>query len=92
MCCDCEKLEKEKLRLEQEISLLREMLRLEKLRRFGSSSEQTNPDQPELFESTAEAAETEDDATEHIEYDRRKGKNKNLNGRVEIPDYLERQT
>lgn len=91
MCCDCEKLANDKLRLEQENKLLREMLRLEKLRRFGSSSEQTNPDQPELFESTAEDAEIEDAATEHVEYDRRKGRNKNLNGRVEIPEHLERR-
>ncbi len=66
------------------------MLRLEKLRRFGSSSEQTNPDQPELFESTAEAAETEAAATEHIEYDRRKGKNKNLNGHAKRCVWIKR--
>lgn len=89
MCCDCEKLEKEKLQLEQENALLREMLRLERQRRFGSSTEQVNPDQPELFEQEKE--ELEETAVEHIEYDRHKGKKKNLNGRVEIPDSLERR-
>lgn len=98
MCCECEKLnskitgkDREIAALDQENSLLREMLRLERLRRFGSSSEQTNPDQPELFESTGEDAEIEVAATEHVEYDRRKGKNNNLNGRVEIPEHLERR-
>jgi len=101
MCCDCVQLEKDKSsleqdnkRLEQEIKLLKEMLRLERQRKFGSSSEQTNPDQPELdgmFEDQGEDAEIEAVATEHIEYDRRKGKNKNLNGRVEIPEHLERR-
>jgi transposase len=101
MCCDCVQLEKDKSsldqdnkRLEQEIKLLKEMLRLERQRKFGSSSEQTNPDQPELdgmFEDQSEDAEIEAVATEHIEYDRSKGKNKNLNGRVEIPEHLERR-
>ena len=109
MCCDCVQLEKDKSsleqknsclqnnnkRLEQEIKLLKGMLRLERQRKFGSSSEQTNPDQPELngmmFEDQSEDAEIEAVATEHIEYDRSKGKNKNFNGRVEIPEHLERR-
>jgi len=104
MCCDCENLEKEKssleqdnIRLEQENKLLKEMLKLERLRKFGSKSEQSNPDQLQFDSLLAEsdelnaAEEKEIEATEHIEYDRRKGKNKNLNGRVAIPDHLERR-
>jgi len=70
------------------------MLRLERQRKFGSSTEQTNPDQPDLtglFDDDQTQTEIEAVATEHIEYDRRKGKNKNLNGRVEIPEHLERR-
>ena len=101
MCCDCEKIE-EKLvkkdveinRLEQENALLQEALRLERLRKYGASSEQSNADQPELeglFENEQDQAEVEEVATEHVEYDRRKGKKNNLNGRVKIPDHLERR-
>ena len=73
------------------------MLKLERLRKFGSKSEQSNPDQLQfdgLLQEHDElnvAEEKEAEATEHIEYDRKKGKNKNLNGRVAIPDHLERR-
>ncbi len=64
MCCDCENLEKEKSsleqdnkRLEQEIKLLKEMLKLERLRKFGSKSEQSNPNQLEFDSLLAESDE-----------------------------------
>lgn len=104
MCCDCKKLEEEKSSLEQEVScleqeikLLKEMLKLERLRKFGAKSEQSNPDQLQFdgllqeHDELNEVEEKEAEATEHIEYDRKKGKNKNLNGRVAIPDHLERR-
>jgi transposase len=111
MCCECLQLQTEKgsleqenfclqkdnKRLEQENKLLQEMLKLERLRKFGSKSEQSNPDQLEFDNLLQEhdelntAEEKEAEAIEHIEYDRKKGKNKNLNGRVAIPDYLERR-
>jgi transposase len=104
MCCECVQLqtengslEQEVLRLEQEVKLLQEMLKLEQMRKFGSKSEQSNPDQLEFKDLLNEhdelnaVTEKEAEATEHIEYDRKKGKNKNLNGRVAIPDHLERR-
>ena len=104
MCCECVQLktakgslEQKVSRLEQENKLLLEMLKLERLRKFGAKSEQSNPDQLEFDDLLQEsdelnaAEEKEAEATEHIEYDRKKGKNKNLNGRVAIPDYLERR-
>ncbi len=59
MCCECLQLQtdkgsleqensclqKDNKRLEQENKLLQEMLKLERLRKFGSRSEQSNPDQ-----------------------------------------------
>ncbi|MCF6176862.1 MAG: IS66 family transposase [Victivallaceae bacterium] len=110
MCCECLQLQTEKgsleqeksclqkdvSRLEQEVNLLHEMLKLERMRKFGSKSEQSNPDQLEFSDLLKEhdelnaVTEKESEATEHIEYDRKKKKNKNLNGRVAIPGHLER--
>ena len=90
-------LQKNILCLEQELKLTYEMLKLERLRKFGSKSEQSNPDQLEFSDLLKEhdelnaTEEKESEATEHIEYDRKKKKNKNLNGRVAIPDHLERR-
>ena len=90
-------LKKDNKRLEQEVKLLKEMLKLERLRKFGAKSEQSNSDQLEFDDLLQEhdklndVEEKEAEATEHIEYDRKKGKNKNLNGRVAIPDHLERR-
>lgn len=104
MCCECiqlkedkSSLERDKKRLEQEVDLLREMLKLERLRKFGSKSEQSSSDQLQFNDllqehdeiNTSEVKESE--ATQHIEYDRKKRGNKNLNGRVSIPDHLERR-
>lgn len=83
--------------LEQEVKLLMEALKLERLRKFGRSSEQSDPNQLQFDQllqehdelNVVEAKEAE--ATEHIEYDRKKGKKNNLNGRVAIPDHLERR-
>ena len=104
MCCECvqlktekSSLEQENKRLEQDVKLLKEMLKLERLRKFGSKSEQSNPDQLQfdvLLQEHDElnvAEEKEAEATELIEYDCKKGKKKNLNGRVAIPDHLERR-
>lgn len=90
-------LQKDNKRLEQEVKLLQEMLKLERLRKFGSKSEQSDPNQLKFDDLLQEhdelnvVEEKETEATEHIEYDRKKGKNKNLNGRVAIPDHLERR-
>ncbi len=73
------------------------MLKLERLRKFGSKSGQSDPNQLKFDDLLQEhdelnvETEKETEATEHIEYDRKKGKNKNLNGRVAIPDHLERR-
>ena len=104
MCCECEQLKTTNSRLtqavanlEREVNLLMEQLKLERLRRFGRSSEQSNPNQLQFDQLLQEhdeiniAVEKETEATEHIEYDRKKGKNHNLNGRVAIPDHLERR-
>jgi transposase len=83
--------------LEREVNLLMEQLKLERLLRFGRSSEQSDPNQLQFDQLLQEhdeinvAVEKETEATEHIEYDRKKGKNHNLNGRVAIPDHLERR-
>jgi transposase len=104
MNCTCEQLKTEvsrlggeNTRLEQENKLLLEALKLERIRKFGSSSEQSDPNQLE-FDSLLQEHDDlnavvakEAEATEHIEYDRKKGKKKNLNGRVAIPDHLERR-
>ena len=88
---------KENTHLSQENKLLWETIRLLRLRQYGRSNEQDNPDQQTLDELLQECdelnamVEKEAEATEHIEYDRRKGKNNNLNGRVAIPDHLERR-
>jgi len=90
-------LQKDNKRLEQENKLLQEMLKLERLRKFGAKSEQSDSNQLKFDDLLQEhdelnvETEKETEATEHIEYDRKKGKNKNLNGRVAIPDYLERR-
>ena len=111
MCCECLQLQTEKGSLEQEnsclckkvscleqeVKLLHEMLKLERLRKFGAKSEQSDPNQLKFDDLLQEhdelnvETEKETEATEHIEYDRKKGKNKNLNGRVAIPDHLERR-
>ena len=104
MCYECLQLQTEKgsleqkvFRLEQENKLLHEMLKLERLRKFGAKSEQSDPNQLKFDDLLQEhdelnlETEKEAEATEHIEYDRKKGKNKNLNGRVAIPDHLERR-
>jgi len=111
MCCECLQLQtdkgsleqensclqKDNKRLEQENKLLQEMLKLERLRKFGPKSEQSDPNQLKFEDLLQEhdklniETEKEAEATEHIEYDRKKGKNKNLNGRVAIPDHLERR-
>ena len=83
--------------LEREVSLLMEQLKLERLRKFGSKSEQTDPNQLQFDQLLQEhdeinvAVKKETEATEHIEYDRKKGKKNKLNGRVAIPDHLERR-
>ena len=65
-------------------------------RMFGRSSEQTAPGQGQfdglLDECDALNGETpgENPETEKLEYERRKGNNRN--GRLKIPPHLERQT
>ena len=102
MCqCECEDIEKlraenarlaqEKSQLEKEKSLLEELLKLERARRFGRKSEKSNSDQPELpfDEIEAEEAVREKLAVE-VPPHTRKAKS-NLNGRLEIPEHLERK-
>ena len=83
---------------EQEIKLLREMLKLARLQKFGPPAQNVQEDHPQFDGLLAECdelngeAEKEETAIEHVEYDRKKAdKNKNLNGRVKIPDHLERR-
>ena len=84
--------------LEQENTLLREMLKLARLHKFGPPAKDSQEDHPQFDGLLAECdelngeAEKEEAAVEHVEYDRKKAdKNKNLNGRVSIPDHLERR-
>jgi len=83
--------------VEQELSLALQMIEMLKHKVFGRSSEQSNPDQgvfEGLLEEDRNLNGTSSEApveTEKIEYERRKkGENSNLNGRVKIPDHLER--
>jgi len=84
--------------LEQEINLLREMLKLARLQKFGPPAKDSQEDHPQFDGLLAECdelngeVEKEEAAVEHVEYDRKKAdRNKNLNGRVSIPDHLERR-
>ena len=81
----------------QELSLALQTINMIRHRMFGSSSEQTHPDQGSFevllnecssLSGTAPAAEPE---KEKLEFERRKkADNGNLNGRERIPDHLER--
>ena len=71
----------------QEISELREHIRLLKSQRFGRSSERSDPQQPGLFneaEVLADATAEEEDAIEVPAHRRRRG------GRKPLPDHLPR--
>lgn len=79
-CCH---LEEEVLSLKVKIAWYEEQHRLSRLRRFGSSSEQTSPEQQALIFNEAEAvadaeAAEETQAEETITYNRRKNKAKGL--------------
>jgi len=83
--------------LEQELSLALQMISMMKKKAFGRSSEQSNPDQ-QVFDGLLEECETLNGEsaevpaeTEKVGYERRKKtENNNLNGRVKIPEHLER--
>jgi transposase len=81
--------------LNQELQLALQTINMMRHRMFGRSSEQMNPGQGQfdnlLDECDSINGETpeEKSETEKIEYERRKGKD-NRNGRLKIPDHLER--
>ena len=82
-------------RLEQELNLALQTINMMRYRMFGRSSEQINPGQGQFDSLLAECdslngeSPEENPETEKIEYSRRK-KNDKRNGRVKIPDHLER--
>lgn len=104
MCTCCEQLRDElsgqRRQLEavrQELSLALQTISMMRHRMFGSSSEQTHPDQGSFENLLAECntlnGETSESepGKEKLEFERRrKSENGNLNGRVKIPDHLER--
>jgi len=95
MCTCCEQLKKELDATRQELQLALQTINMMRHRMFGRSSEQMNPGQGQfdslLNECDSINGETpeENSETEKIEYERRKGKD-NRNGRLKIPDHLER--
>lgn len=81
----------------QELALALQTINMMRHRMFGRSSEQTHPDQGSFENLLAECntlnGETPESEPEKekLEFERRKkSANDNLNGRVKIPDYLER--
>ena len=102
MCCECLQLKRDKSsleqdnkRLEQELNLALQTINMMRYRMFGRSSEQINNGQGQFDSLLAECdslngeSPEENPETEKIEYSRRK-KNDKRNGRVKIPDHLER--
>lgn len=102
MCCECVQLKTEKGSLEQKVSCLEQELDLAlqtinmmRYRMFGRRSEKLNSDQGQFDDLLAECDSINEDSpeenpeTEKIEYQRRKKDNKR-NGRVKIPEHLER--
>lgn len=104
MCECCEQLKNElaeerraRKAIEQELSLAMQMIAMLKSKVFGRSSEQSNPAQG-VFEGLLDEEKKINGenvaapaVTEKIEYERRKTvENSNLNGRVKIPEHLER--
>jgi transposase len=83
--------------LRQELHLAMQMIELMRRRMFGASSDKINPDQ-QTFDALLQecdmlngAPAPVQPATEKIEYERKKPSDSfNLNGRVKIPEHLER--
>src|SRR5690625_3907655 len=73
-----EKLEMEKEALEAKLKWYEEQFRLSQQRRFGSSSEKTNPDQLSLFNEAEDTAnpDVEEPTVETITYKRKKQRNR----------------
>lgn len=103
MCCECVQLKRDKSsleqdnkRLEQELDLALQTINMMRYRMFGRRSEKLNADQGQFDDLLAECDSLNGESTEgnpeteKIEYSRRK-KNDKRNGRVKIPDHLERE-
>lgn len=82
--------------LDQELRLALQMIEMMRRRMFGHSSEQTIPGQGQFDGLLAECDSLNGDAAaivpekEKLEFERRKNTPDNRNGRVKIPDHLER--
>lgn len=82
--------------LSQELRLALQMVEMMRHRMFGRSSEQNHPDQGTFEQILSEcdqlngAAPSSPVETEKIEYERRKPSSDKNNGRLKIPDHLER--
>ena len=78
--------------LSQELKLMQEAYRLSQERQFGHKSEQSNPNQPDLFDDQ-EFADSLAEAKVLVipEHTRNKKTHPELNGRVDLPAHLERE-
>lgn len=82
--------------LSQELNLALQTIEMMRRRMFGRSSEQSAAGQGMFDQFLAEcdqlngAAEPVEPETEKLEFERRKKGSNNLNGRLKIPDHLER--